>query len=143
MNEPHLARILPHAAPIDGPTRALLVAMRRMAVHGLHDAGAALLMFEHFGLHFRKPLVLMRALLMEVSQTTRQPIQIAPCCAPRMTPAEHALMSAIAGAADNPAKASRHLQELTQAPSIEGLLATTRVLASAIQDSGRLMRFEG
>ena len=143
MNEPHLARILPHAAPIDGPTRALLVAMRRMAVHGLHDASAALLMVEHFGLHFRKPLVLMRALLMEVSQTTRKPIQIAPCCAPRMTPAEHALMSAIAQAADNPAQASRHLQELTQAPAIEGLLATTRVLASAIQDSGRLMRFEG
>ena len=83
MNEPHLARILPHTAPLDGPPRALLVAMRRMAIHGLYDASASLLMFEHFGLHFRKPLVLMRALLMEVSQTTRQPIQIAPCCAPR------------------------------------------------------------
>jgi hypothetical protein len=142
MNDPHLARILPHTAPHDGPTRAVLVAMRRMAIHGLHDASAALLMFEHFGLHFRKPLVLMRALLLEVSQTTRKPIQIAPCCAPRMTPAENALMRAMASAHNDPAKARQHLRDLTQAPAIEGLLATTLVLASALHDSGRIMTFE-
>lgn len=142
MNEPHLARILPHHVPQDGATRAILVALRRMAIHGLHDASAALLMFEHFGLHFRKPLVLMRALLMEVSQTTRKPIQIAPCCAPRMTSAENALLRAMACAAHDPAQASQHLRDLTQAPVIEGLLATTRVLASALHDSGRLITFE-
>lgn len=142
MNQPHLARILPHNAPLDGPTRAVLVAMRRMAIHGLHDASATLLMFEHFGLYFRKPLVLMRALLLEVSQTTRKPIQIAPCCAPRMTPAENALMRAMACAHADPALASQHLQDLTQAPAIEGLLATTRVLAGALHDSGRILRIE-
>lgn len=142
MNEPHLARILPHAAPQDGPSRALLVALRRMAIHGLHDASASLLMIEHFGLHFRKPLVLMRTLLMEVSQTTRQPIQIAPCCAPRMTAAENALLRALASAAQDPGLASQHLRELTKAPAIEGLLATTRALAGALQDSGRLLRIE-
>jgi len=31
---------------------------------------------------------------------------------------------------------------LTQAPAIEGLLATTLVLASALHDSGRIMTFE-
>lgn len=142
MNEPHLARILPHTAPLDGPPRALLVAMRRMAIHGLHDASASLLMFEHFGLHFRKPLVLLRALLMEVSQTTRQPIQIAPCCAPRMTPAENALLRAMTCADHDPAQAGQHLQDLTQAPTIAGLLATTRVLASALRDSGRELKIE-
>lgn len=142
MNEPDLARILPHHVPQDGPTRAVLVAMRRMAIHGLHDAHASLLMFENFGLHFRKPLVLMRALLLEVSQTTRRPIQIAPCCAPRMTPAENALLRAMACAGHDPAQASQYLQELTQAPAIEGLLATTKVLAGAFHDSGRLINLE-
>jgi hypothetical protein len=113
-----------------------------MAIHGLHDAYVTMLMLEHFGLHFRKPLVLMRALLMEVSQTTRQPIQIAPCCAPRMTPAENSLLRAMACAAQDPAQAGEHLRELTDAPAIEGLLATTRVLASAFVDPGRVLSLD-
>ena len=56
--------------------------------------------------------------------------------------AENALLRAMTCADHDPAQAGQHLQDLTQAPAIEGLLATTRVLASALRDSGRELRVE-
>lgn len=134
--ETGLARLLPHAAPADPTTRALLVAARRMAIHGLQDASAALLIVQTFGLHFRKTLVLLRSFMLEASQAATGPIQIAPCCAPRMTAQEHALITAITCAARDPAAASDHLHRLTGAAHCEGLLATARVLAGAIAEKG-------
>jgi len=131
-----LARLLPHAAPADAKTRALLIAARRMAIHGLQDASGALIVMEQFGLHFRKVLVLLRAFMLEAAQVARAPIQIAPCCALRMTAQEHALIMAITCAGQDPMLASDHLHRLTGAAHGEGLLATARVLAGAIAEAG-------
>jgi len=132
-----IARMLPHAAPADPTSRALLVAARRMAIHGLHDASAALLMVQNFGLHFRKVLVLLRSFMLESSQSAQGAIMIAPCCAPRMTAQEYALIGAITCAGADPALASQYLHQLTGAAHCDGLLATARMLAGAIAESGQ------
>lgn len=135
---PHpLSHMLPHPVPDSATARLVLVAARRMAAFGLHDASGALLMMQGFGLHFRKPLCLLRAFMLELSQTAERPISLAPCCSLRMTEQEHALMQTLATAARDPSAADMHLRALTGARHIEGLLATARVLSAAVAESGR------
>ncbi|RED15708.1 DUF6628 family protein [Parasphingopyxis lamellibrachiae] len=90
-----LDTILPHTAPVCGDARILLFTIRRMAIHGLHDAFAANAMLAGYGMRYRKPLVLLRALLVDIARTARGNIIVAPCCTPRMTAHEFALLSAI------------------------------------------------
>jgi len=108
-----------------------------MAIHGLHDASTALLMMQSFGLHFRKPLVLLRAFVLEMAQTASGSIQIAPCCAARMTAQERGLLCAIIGADRDPALASHHLQQLCRSTATNSLLVTTQVLSRALAETGR------
>ncbi len=132
-----LTHILPHPAPSDQPTRMLLIAARRMAVHGLYDASAALLMVQAFGLHFRKPLVLLRAFLMETSAAASGDIRIAPCCMPRMTVQEGAMLAAIAHATARPALAATHLEHLIGQSASGGLLTTAQALSMSLAECGR------
>lgn len=132
-----LTHILPHPAPSDQPTRMLLIAARRMAVHGLYDASAALLMVQAFGIHFRKPLVLLRAFLMETSAAASGDIRIAPCCLPRMTVQEGSMMAAIAHAIDRPGLAANHLTQLTGQEASGGLFTTVQALSMSLAECGR------
>lgn len=132
-----LTHILPHPAPSDQPTRMLLIAARRMAVHGLYDASAALLMVQAFGIHFRKPLVLLRAFLMETSAAASGDIRIAPCCLPRMTVQEGSMMAAIAHAIDRPGLAASHLTQLTGQEASGGLFTTVQALSMSLAECGR------
>lgn len=100
---------LPLPLPKDHAQRLTLRCLRRMAAHGVHDAQAALWMFEGFGLHFRRPLVLLRAFVIELAQVSRRRIQLAPYCAMRMTADESRIVALLA----DPATASRHLPDLT------------------------------
>lgn len=93
---PAAAKLLPHALPEDRDTRIVLFALRRMAIEGLRDARAAQAFFLHFGLGYRRPLVLLRALLVEMAHEARGHITIAPCCAPRMTTDEKAILGLLA-----------------------------------------------
>ncbi|MDE1915839.1 MAG: hypothetical protein KGJ57_05955 [Sphingomonadales bacterium] len=133
----NLAQVLPHPAPNDRPSRTLLVAVRRMAVHGLYDASAALLMVQAFGVHFRKPLVLLRAFLMETSAAASGAIRIAPCCLPRMTAQEGAMMAAIAHALTDPDLAANHLATVTGQVAPGGLFTTMQALSMALRECGR------
>ncbi|NBC35167.1 hypothetical protein GTZ99_01180 [Novosphingobium sp. FSY-8] len=131
-----LTRILPHEAPPCDATRRLLIAARRMAIHGVYDAQAAMLLFCCHGLQFRRSLVLLRALMLDVSAAARAPIQIAPCCVGRMTAHEHALITAIATAGRDTPRAMEALDRLTGGGDSGGLLATTMVLADALRQAG-------
>ena len=133
----HIIHILPHTAPSDQPTRIVLIAARRMAVHGLYDASAALLMVQAFGIHFRKPLVLLRAFLMETSAAAQGDIRIAPCCLPRMTMQEGAMMAAIAHGGSRPDLAAMHLAHLIGQAAPGGLLTTAQALSLALAECGR------
>src|SRR3972149_5104254 len=65
--------------------RLLLRVMRLMAIDGINDATAAAALFGHFGGGHRRPLVLMRALMLELSRTSHRQIVLAPPCCGRIT----------------------------------------------------------
>src|SRR5881628_304358 len=77
--------LLPHAAPAHPYRRLLLFAVRRMAAGGIADAHAAYALFTGFGLGYRRPLILLRALMAEVSRVSAAQLKVAPCCCARMT----------------------------------------------------------
>lgn len=128
-----LDTILPHTAPVCGDARILLFAMRRMAVHGLHDAFAANAMLAGYGLRYRKPLVLLRALLVDIARTARGNIIVAPCCAPRMTAHEFALLSAIG----DPADAAHHMRPLLKQHRASAAVATIAAISETLGEMGR------
>ena len=77
--------LLPHAAPASPYRRLLLFAIRRMAAGGIADAHAAHALFTGFGIGYRRPLILLRALMAEVSRVSTTRLSVAPCCCVRMT----------------------------------------------------------
>jgi hypothetical protein len=106
---------MPLPLPLEHNQRIVLRCLRRMAAHGVRDAQGSLWMFEQFGIHYRRPLVLLRAFVIELAQVSQRRIQIAPCCAMRMTLDEGRIVEALAAASDSPATAQRHLRQLTEA----------------------------
>ena len=104
---------LPLPLPREDTQRLVLRCLRRMAAHGTRDAQAALWVFEAFGIHFRRPLVLLRAFVVDVAQVSARRISVAPCCAMRMTLDEARLIGVLAAAGDNPVAAAHHLRALT------------------------------
>ena len=100
---------LPLPLPLDHGQRLTLRCLRRMAAHGIRDAQAALWMFEGFGLQFRRPLVLLRAFVIELAQVSQRRIQLAPCCAMRMTSDEGRIIAILT----DPATGPEHLPSLT------------------------------
>lgn len=96
MSEPVSPRCrLPVPYPSSPLEQTMLVLLRRMAIHGLHDAGATMVAIDRFGTGFRKPLVLLRCFLLELATASKRSIAIAPCCAPRMTRDEALMIEAI------------------------------------------------
>lgn len=99
MSDPdRMACALPYILPATRSEQVLLLMFRRMAVHGLHDARAAMLALDHFGGRFLRALHLTRAFIHGLSRHAQGPIRIAPCCAPRMTRHEHLIVAAMAQA---------------------------------------------
>lgn len=118
MSSPTQIRLLPYALPDRPVARIQLIAIRRMAAHGLHDAQASLLMLRWFGLDYRRKLVLLRALIHELAQISRRTIQLAPCCAGRMTADEALLIRVLEQVGADPADAASAMTELTQNDAI-------------------------
>jgi hypothetical protein len=131
------AAILPYPLPRDTMQRFTLFALRRMAVHGIRDAHAASSFIASFGLHFRKPLVLMRAFIVELAQVAHGRIVVAPCCAPRMTEDEARIVGILATAASNPDCARQHLERLAGTRCTGGTLATAAAFNDAMAQHGR------
>ena len=111
-----------------------------MGMHGVDDACAANAFVTAFGKGFRRPLVLLRALMREMAQAAAGPIQIAPWCCPRMTQAETTLLAVLAKASTNPRAAGLLLNDLLGVRDASGVLATARALASAFADLGLPLR---
>jgi hypothetical protein len=130
-------QILPHRMPDGAAERLLLFALRRMAVAGIDDAYAANAMLNFFGRGFRRPLVLLRATMAEVSRVSARALMIAPCCCPRSTADEHGLMSAIALAHSDPRAGHDNLARLLNVRHCHTAGETARALADAFTDLGR------
>lgn len=129
--------ILPHSLPACANARIVLFAMRRMGANGLADARAAHVMFTAFGQGFRRPLVLMRALMAELASSAAGTIAIAPCCCARMTPAEAALISIVARVESAPDTARLLTVDLLGVRRVENVLMAAGAVASAFADEGR------
>ncbi|KQN93450.1 hypothetical protein ASE95_00340 [Sphingomonas sp. Leaf231] len=129
--------VLPHALPECGNARAVLFAMRRMGANGLSDARAAHGFFTAFGEAFRRPLLLMRALMADMATNAAVPIAIAPCCCARMTPSEHALLAIVARVETRTDNARLLLQDLLGQRHVDAVLASAAALAAAFADEGR------
>jgi len=129
--------ILPHSLPACANARIVLFAMRRMGANGLADARAAHVMFTAFGQGFRRPLVLMRALMAELASSAAGTIAIAPCCCARMTPAEAALIAIVARVESAPDTARLLTADLLGVLRVEHVLMAAGAVATAFADEGR------
>lgn len=135
-------RLLPHRAPDDSGARLFLQAVRRMGVGGLNDAQAASMLIGVFGLSFRRPLVLMRAMMAELARASRQSIMIAPSCCCRMTIAESMLLRAVGVAVDQPRLSHGILCNLCGLESAIGILSSAQAVGQAFADLGRPIEIE-
>ena len=128
---------LPHLLPSCPNARLALFAMRRIGAHGLADARAAHALFTAFGQSFRRPLVLIRALMADLAATATGPIAIAPCCCARMTSAEAAMLTVLARVETAPDAARLLLSDLLGVRRADGVLASAAAVAMAFADEGR------
>lgn len=136
MREASPQTLLPHAAPASPYRRLLLFAIRRMAAGGIADAHAAHAIFTGFGLGYRRPLVLMRALMAELSRVSTAKLTVAPCCCPRMTCDEAMLVDLIAEAPTRPEAVHLALNGLLHARTCLGVLVSAQAVAAAFHDLG-------
>ena len=132
----HSPALLPHAAPASPYRRLLLFAIRRMAGAGISDAHAAHAIFTGFGLGYRRPLVLLRALMAELSRVSSAQLKVAPCCCPRMTSDEAMLVDLIAEAPLRPSEVHQALRDLLHVKACPGALSSAEAVASAFADLG-------
>lgn len=128
---------LPHPLPACANARIALFAIRRMGAHGLADARAAHALFTAFGAAFRRPLMLMRALMADVAATATGTIAIAPCCCARMTPSEAALLTILARVETRSDLALLLMADLLGTRHVDGVLASGAAVAAAFADEGR------
>lgn len=86
--------------------RFLLSVIRRMAIHGIDDAGAMMALLSAFGQKHRRPLILLRAMMLELSRASHRKILLAPPCCGRMTRDEALILKALSRVEDD--LAGRH-----------------------------------
>ena len=114
----------------------MIFALRRMGAYGLADASAAHAFVTAFGKDFRRPLVLMRGLLADMSAHATRPIGIAPWCCSRMTPHEATLIDILALSHQRDGAAHLLLANMLGVSEAAGPLATAAALAAAFADLG-------
>ena len=135
-----LSAILPARWPEENDRRLLLFAIRRVAAGGLNDAHVANAFMANFGLAYRRPLILLRALMAELSRVSERKIMVAPCCCPRMTTAEAAVLASVSHGIDNPRGAHDLLRDTLGVDNCLGALSSAQALGQAFADLGRPLR---
>jgi hypothetical protein len=107
-----------------------------MAAGGISDAHAAHAFFTGFGLGYRRPLVLTRAFMAEVSRISAIKLIVAPCCCPRLSEAENALLAAVSGADADPQGTHDRLARLLKVRDCLGLVTSAQAVATSFADQG-------
>lgn len=134
---PATAANLPNPLPTCVNARVVLFAFRRMGAHGLRDAHAAQALLNAFGEGFRRPLLLLRALMADLAAASLCPISIAPNCCVRTTAAESAILTILTRSEAAPETARLLLADLLGTRRVDGVLASATAVASAFADAGR------
>lgn len=117
--------------------RLFLFVMRRMASAGVDDAHAANALLGAFGRSYRRPLVLMRAMMLEFARMSSRKILVAPCCCARMTADEALMMRATGEALRDPHAAYEQVSALLGNDHALGALTCMQAVAQAHSDLGR------
>lgn len=117
--------------------RLFLFVMRRMAGAGVNDAHAANALLGAFGRSYRRPLILMRAMMLELARASGRKILVAPCCCPRLTADEARIMHAVGDALRAPARAYEQVATLLGNDDALGALTCLQAVAQAHADLGR------
>lgn len=128
---------LPRSMPTGYGHRLFLFVMRRMASSGVNDAHAANAMLGAFGRGYRRPLVLMRAMMLELARVSSRRIMVAPCCCARMTADEALMMQATTDALRDPRGAFAAVSRLIGNDQALGALTCLQAVAQAHRDLGR------
>ncbi|MFB0875162.1 MULTISPECIES: DUF6628 family protein [unclassified Sphingobium] len=128
---------LPRPMPGGYGSRLFLFGVRRMASAGVNDAHTANAMLGAFGRSYRRPLVLMRAMMLELARASSRRILVAPCCCARMTADEATLMQAAAVALRDPEAAYDGVSRLLGNDHALGALTCLQAVAQAYADVGR------
>ncbi|MDI1295377.1 MAG: hypothetical protein PSY12_05750 [bacterium] len=128
---------LPRPMPGGYGNRLFLFVMRRMATAGVNDAHAANAMLGAFGKSYRRPLILMRAMMLELARASSRRILVAPCCCARMTNDEGVMMQAIGDALRDPRNAYAQVTSLLGNDDALGALTCLQAVAQAHADLGR------
>nr|MBA4770762.1 hypothetical protein [Sphingobium sp.] len=128
---------LPRPMPGGYGNRLFLFVMRRMASSGVNDAHAANAMLGAFGRSYRRPLILMRAMMLELARVSSRKILVAPCCCARMTADEGLLMQAAGIALRDPNSAYERVSALLGNDHALGALTCLQAVAQAHADLGR------
>lgn len=126
-------------APTGDSARLTLFAMRRIALAGLADAHAAEAMLRHFGLGFRRPLILLRTVMLELSHGARRPVLLAPCCCGRMTRDEARLLFALRHAPLAERRARRHIAAMSRDDAADRVICAAAAYGWALRDLGRAL----
>lgn len=138
MTTPGGACLLPLPLPDNRIERSVLFAVRRMAAHGVRDVSAAWLILDLFSTNFRRPLVLLRAFMLELSHAATSPIRVAPCCATRMTEHEGLIMLTLFTASGDLASAEDALSRLTGSTRVFEPLSAAAVFGRAVGEQARV-----
>jgi hypothetical protein len=125
--------VLPLPLPPGRAERAALVILRRMAAHGFRDASATMLALDTFGIDFRRVMVLLRAFMVELARCSSRTIQLAPCCAMRMTEDEGLMMEALMLAHGDRDGAEQALVHLARSPGIGEPLSVACMLGRTLR----------
>jgi hypothetical protein len=137
-----LAEALPVLQPEDAGARLLLFGVRQMGRFGVDDACAAHAFVTAFGKDFRRPLVLLRALMTEMAHASSAPIPIAPWCCARMTGTEATLLAVLGHVRTNPGTAGLLLADMLGVRDASAVLATAAAVSQAFADLGLTLERE-
>lgn len=124
-------------------SRLFLFTLRRMASAGVDDAHAANALLGHFGKSYRRPLILMRAMMLELSRVSNRRISVAACCCARITPDEARLLEAVATAQVTPHSAYENLATVLDSPVALGALTCAQAVAQSFADLARPIALYG
>ena len=128
--------LLHQPQPEDPAQRLLLFGFRQMGANGLDDACTAHAFVTAFGKDFRRPLILLRTLMLDLSAASSRPIQIAPWCCGRITPCEGAVLAVLQKSTHGDPAANLPLADMLGVRDASGPLATATALAIAFADLG-------
>ncbi|OYY91372.1 MAG: hypothetical protein B7Y45_03605 [Sphingomonas sp. 28-66-16] len=135
-----IARQLPSPLPDDPNARLCLLGIRRFGAHGLDDAVVTHQFLRAFGGSVQRPLIALRVMMTEVAAAASTPMMIAPCCCPRATAAERAMLDIIVRIPVRPAAARLLLADLLGNRQVDGVFTSVALVASAFADAGRPIR---